>query len=97
MNKIIALLLVCALLGATVPLAGAAQTGRGGLLGFLGGCCFGIRTGAAYNDGKEIHPLREWLMLIPIVNIVIAVWNGIDGMNGVTTKDLAAQYGAMYY
>jgi hypothetical protein len=32
-----------------------------------------------------------------VVNIVFAVWNGIDGMNGMTTADYAKQYGSMYY
>lgn len=96
MKKIIAVLLIAVLCAGSVQAAGKAE-GRGGFMGFLAGCCFGIRAGGAYNNGKEIHPLREWLGLVPIVNIVIAVWNGIDGMNGVTTKDLAAQYGANYY
>ena len=97
MKKIIAALLIAILCAGSVQAAGKAAEGRGGFMGFIAGCCFGIRAGGAYNDGKEIHPLREWLGLVPIVNIVIAVWNGIDGMNGVTTKDLAAQYGANYY
>ena len=56
----------------------------------------GIRAGADYNSGKEIH-WREWCMLIPYVNIVFAIWNGIDGANGVTRADYASQYGGMFY
>jgi hypothetical protein len=35
--------------------------------------------------------------LIPIFNLVVGIMNGIDGMNGLTTKDMAAKYGATYY
>jgi hypothetical protein len=31
------------------------------------------------------------------VGIVFAIWNGVDGAQGVTTSEYAAQYGAMYY
>jgi hypothetical protein len=74
----------------------AAEKGRGGAMGFIAGCCFGIRSAGAYNDGKEVH-WREWVMLVPFVNIIFAVMNGIDGMDGTTTADLAAQYGSTYY
>jgi hypothetical protein len=73
-----------------------AGTGRGGFMGFIAGCCFGIRSGAAYNDGKDIH-WREWVLLIPIANIGFAIWDGVQGAQGVTTSDLAAEYGSMYY
>lgn len=97
MKKVIVCLLVLALLGAATPsFAAKAGAGRGGFMGFIAGCCFGIRAGAAYNDGKEIH-WREWVLLIPYVGIVFAIWNGVEGAKGVTTKDLAARYGAMYY
>ena len=36
-------------------------------------------------------------MLVPIANIVFSVWNGIDGANGMQTKDYAQKYGANYY
>lgn len=94
MKKLIVGLLVVVFLSSGLTVS--AQTGRGGFMGFIAGCCFGIRTAGAYNEGKEIH-WREWVMLIPYVNIVFCIWNGIDGANGVTTKDLAAKYGAMYY
>lgn len=96
MKKIIVCMLVVAFLMSTVSFVSAESSGRGGFMGFIAGCCFGIRSGGEYNSGKEIH-WREWVMLIPIANIVFAIWNGIDGANGVTTKDYAAQYGAMYY
>ena len=96
MKKLIACVLIVALLGASVDTFAAKGSGRGGFMGFIAGCCFGIRSGGEYNSGKEIH-WREWVMLIPIANIVFAVWNGIDGANGWTTKDYATQYGNAYY
>ena len=96
MRKITASLLVALMLAASTVSAAPTGSGRGGFMGFIAGCCFGLRAGAAYNDGKEIH-WREWCMLIPYVNIVFAVWSGIDGANGMTSGDLAAKYGATYY
>lgn len=99
MKKLVASLLIgLFVLMAVAPAASAADKGkgRGGFVGFIAGCCFGIRSGNAYNDGKEIH-FREWCRLIPYVNIVFAIWDGIDGAGGTTTADLAAKYGATYY
>jgi hypothetical protein len=96
MKKLIVGLLVLAFLLTGVNVSEAQASGRGGFMGFIAGCCFGIRAAGDYNQGKEIH-WREWVMLIPYVNIVFAIWNGIDGANGVTKTDLAAKYGAMYY
>jgi hypothetical protein len=73
-----------------------AGEGRGGLMGFIAGCCFGVRTGGDYNEGKEVH-WREWVMLVPFVNIVFAIWNGIEGAEGVTMGELGDRYGAMFY
>ncbi len=83
------------LLGSIGP-ALAVNEQRGGLMGFIAGCCFGVRSGGAYNDGKEFH-WRQWIRIIPLVNIVFAVWDGIDGANGMTTADYAKKYGAMFY
>ena len=96
MKKLAILALAGALIAGTASSTLAVNAQRGGLMGFVAGCCFGVRAGAAYNDGKEIH-WREWVMLVPIANIVCAIWTGIDGMNGMTTKDYAAQYGTSYY
>ena len=96
MRKVLAVLTAGALLGGSAMTASAMNENRGGLMGFIAGCCFGIRSGAAYNDGKEIH-FREWCRLIPYVNIVFAIWDGVDGAKGTTTADLASQYGATYY
>jgi hypothetical protein len=78
-----------------VPSYGA-EKGRGCVMGFLAGCCFGIRTAADYNSGLDVH-WREWVRLIPYVGIVFAVWDGIDGANGVTRASYAEQYGSTYY
>jgi len=97
MKKVMAgVMVVLMLMICIAPVAQAADQHRGGFMGFIAGCCFGIRAAGAYNSGKDIH-WREWCMLIPIVNIVFAIWNGIDGANGLTTADLAEQYGATYF
>lgn len=92
------LLVVLMLLLAAAPAAEAAAKGkgRGGFMGFIAGCCFGVRAGSAYNDGKELH-FREWCTIIPYVGIIFSIWNGIDCAKGTTTADLARQYGASYY
>ena len=94
MKFIASLLVVVMVLLACAPVVSA--KGEGGPMGFLIGCCFGIRSGAAYNDGKDLH-WREWVLLIPVASLVVAIMNGLDGMNGLTTKDMANQYGANFY
>lgn len=96
MKVIASLLVVLMVMLCLAPAAAAAGSGQGGFMGLLVGCCFGIRSGAAYNDGKDLH-WREWGMIIPFVNLVVSIMNGLDGMNGLTTADMAAQYGANYY
>lgn len=95
-KKISVLLVLIMAFMVVTPRAAVAGEGRGGFMGFISGCCFGIRAAGDYNEGKEIH-WREWCMLIPGVGFVFAIWNGIDGANGVTTAELAQQYGSMYY
>jgi len=95
MKKIMACSLMGLFLFQAVPLADA-QSQRDGLTGLLVGCCFGIRTAGQYNEGKDLH-FRDWGRLIPFVNIVLAVWDGIEGAQGITTSDLQAQYGASYF
>lgn len=97
MKKMVASLMIALLvLSAVAPAASAANAERGGFMGFIAGCCFGIRAGNAYNDGKEIH-FREWCTIIPYVGVIFSIWNGIDCAGGSTTSDLAAKYGATYY
>ena len=78
------------------PAAVAAGRPTGGIEGFLIGCCFGVRSAAAHNDGKDLH-WREWIRIIPFASIIGAVFDAVDGMNGMTTANLAEQYGANYY
>ena len=95
MKKIICILLAVLMFGgAFAPVASARETG--GLAGFIIGCCFGARNGAAWNDGKSLH-WKDWGTIIPLAGIVIAIINGVDTMNGSTTSSLASQYGSQYY
>ncbi len=96
MKKTIACVMAALMLSLSAGTASAVNESRGGLMGFIAGCCFGIRAGGAYNEGKEIH-WREWIMLIPYVNIVFAIWNGVDGANGMSSSDYAKKYGSAFY
>jgi len=96
MKKLIACLAAGLLLLGAADSSLAVNEDRGGLMGFIAGCCFGIRSGAAYNDGKEVH-WREWVLLIPVANIVFSIWNGIDGANGMATEDYTRKYGAAFF
>ena len=95
MKKFIVGLLIVAFSLGSFNVVQAAE-GRGGFMGFIAGCCFGPRAAADYNDGLEIH-WREWLRLIPYLGIVFAIWDGVDGVQGTTTTDLAARYGSSFY
>lgn len=92
MKKLVVLMMAGIVLS-TATISQAAPEGRGGLMGFVAGCCFGIRSGGAYNSGKEIH-WREWIRIIPIIP---AILDGIDGANGMTTADYAKKYGSAFY
>ena len=94
MKTIAMLLVVLMALFAVTPATMARD--NGGLVGGIIGCCFGIRSAAAYNDGKDLH-WREWIRVIPLASIVGVVFDAVDGMNGTTTANLASQYGANYY
>lgn len=101
MKKIIAGMLVVAfILSVAMPVQAEESImkgeGRGGVMGFIAGCCFGIRAGSDYNDGKEVH-WREWVTLVPFVNIIFHLWNGVEGAQGVTRAQYAEQYGSIYY
>ena len=65
---------------------------RGGLVGGLYGCCFGLRGAAAYNDGKDVVAM-EWVDALLIGHI----WSFIQGWQGTTTADLREQYGASFF
>ena len=93
--KVIAMLLVALMVLVSFAPAAMAR-GNNGLAAGIIGCCFGVRSAAAHNDGKDLH-WREWIRIIPIANIVGMVFDAVDGMNGMTTKGLADQYGSNYY
>ena len=92
MKKVIALILIAAFTLTALPVQAQGYAGRGGFMGFIAGCCFGLRVGMAYNDGKEVH-WREWIRIFGLP----AIWDGVECSQGKTTTDFAAQYGAMYY
>jgi len=96
MKLVASLLILLMLFMVFAPAVSAAPERRGAMMGFIAGCCFGIRSAGAYNDGKDLH-WREWCGLIPVVGLVVAIMNGIDGMNGITTAELAKTYGSQYY
>lgn len=88
MKKITMAAMAAIMLATAVPaMAGDAQ--RGGLVGGIVGCCFGIRTAGDYNDGKDIS-VREWLRIVPLVGIVVAVLDCVDGYRGLTRSELHA-------
>ena len=90
-NSLIVVLAAAALAGA-VATAPAVNENRGGLMGFIAGCCFGMRAGAAYNDGKDVVAM-EWVDALLIGHI----WSFIQGWQGTTTADLREQYGASFF
>ena len=99
MKKLIAGSLIAVMvLGAAVPTQAemAKGEGRGGFMGFIAGCCFGIRAAGEYNEGKDIH-WREWCRYIPYVGIIFPIWSGIDGAQGVTRAQYVEQYGSHFY
>ena len=79
---------------AVTPIAAARENSC--IAGFFVGCCFGVRNAAAWNDGKQLH-WKDWGTIIPFAGWVVAIINGIDGMSGTTTADLASRCGSQYY
>ncbi len=50
--------------GTMTPLVQAANKEPGGFQGFLSGCCFGLRTGADYNDiGTGDRDFVSWFLV----------------------------------
>ncbi|MBP5787111.1 MAG: hypothetical protein J6Y19_04795 [Kiritimatiellae bacterium] len=66
--------------------------GRGGFMGGLHGCCFGLRGAAAYNDGKQMTAI-EWIDAL-LTSHIIAF---IQGWSGITTADLQQTYGSSFF
>lgn len=90
MKKIVTAIVAALTLATLVPVASAAPAeGRGGPLGGLIGCCFGIRAAADYNEGKTIA-VREWMRIVPFVSVVFAVIDCVDGWKGTTRSELHA-------
>ena len=94
MKKIGVFVLLGCLLFAVAPMQ--VEANRGGIGGFLVGCCFGLRTAGQYNEGKNLH-FRDWGRIIPYVGGVFAIWDGIEGAQGQTLSDLRSSYGAQYF
>ncbi len=86
MKKLIAITALSALLAAPAICAE-----KGGLGGACVGCCFGIRTVAAYNEGKKLH-VRDILDLLSIGRI----WSAISGYQGITTSELHSEAPAYF-
>ena len=84
------------LLAVPMQVQAQAASGRGGVAGFLVGCCFGVRTAGQFNAGKDLH-FRDWGRIIPYVGTIFAIWDGIEGAQGTTTSNLQASYGAQYF
>ncbi len=95
MRKIGVMVLMGVMLMASPSLTEANER-SGGIGGLLVGCCFGVRTAGAFNEGKDLH-FREWARIIPYVGAVFAIWDGIEGAQGMTTSQLQQNYGALYY
>ncbi len=97
MKKIVAGVLVAAMvLTVAAPIAQAKNAERGGVVGFFTGCCLGMRAGGDYNEGKSSH-WREWCRVIPYVGLIFAIWDGIEGAQGMTTAEYAETYGSTYF
>lgn len=87
MKKIIAIALIVSFVCAAVAPSAFAVKERepGGFVAGLVGCCFGIRTAAAYNSGKDLH-IRDILELLTIGHI----WSFFSAYGGMTSEDLHA-------
>ena len=99
MKKLVACLMIgLFVLMVVAPAAEAKKENaqKGDAMAFIAGCCFGIRSGAAYNEGKDLH-WREWGLLIPGFDLYVWWINGYDTYNGIKSKDLVSKYGANFY
>lgn len=63
-KTLVGLIAAVMLTTALVPVSQAANANPGGFQGFLAGCCFGIRTGADYNDlGTGKREYISWFLV----------------------------------
>ena len=93
--------LMVSVLGITLLLPVATQangSGRavGGAPAFFIGCCFGLREGTMWNEGADLH-WREWSTIIPVVGGLVAIWNGIECAQGLTSRQFVEQFGVNWY
>jgi hypothetical protein len=98
MKKFVAICCVLALALTLCPSVSQAKVSRqpGGIAPFFIGCCWGLREGTEWNEGAGMH-WREWCRIVPLVNIVIAIWDGIECAQGVTAHEWAQKNGANWY
>jgi hypothetical protein len=97
MKRLVAAVLLAVMLLSPFAVQSAkAATEPGSFPAFFLGCCFGMRVGSEWNEGKEVH-WREWGVLIPVAGFFLALWNGVDCYNGMTSKDFAKQYSTNWY
>jgi hypothetical protein len=98
MKNVFVLLLAGVMLFSLCSLSAPAKSNRepGGPAAFIVGCCWGIREGSQWNEGSDMH-WREWCRIVPIVNIVIGIWDGLECYDGVTAREWADQNGANWY
>lgn len=86
-------MVLMALMAAMVAMpAISAEKARGGFIGGIYGCCFGVRGAAAYNDGKDVIAM-EWIDAI----VTAHIWAFIKGWSGTTTADLRKDYGDRFF
>ncbi len=88
MKKFIAIAVLAAFIAA--PAVRAADE-PGGLGSCCVGYCFGIRTVAAYNEGKKLH-VRDVLDLLGIGRL----WSALSGYQGITTSELQKEAPAYF-
>ncbi|MBM4149627.1 MAG: hypothetical protein FJ224_11405 [Lentisphaerae bacterium] len=97
------LAIVLTIVPSTVQAAGSTRE-PGGILAFFVGCCWGIREGTEFNDGRNLH-WREWVPLavaiVPYVGGiamgVFRIWDGVQCAGGMTTREFSEQYGTNWY
>ena len=98
MKKIVAVSCVALVLLGVCAFNAEAKVNRepGGLSAFVVGCCWGIREGSQWNEGADMH-WREWMRIVPFVNLVIGIWDGLECYQGMTAHEWADRYGANWY
>ncbi len=98
MKKVAVFICLAVALLALAPAPADAKVNRqpGGIPAFFIGCCWGLREGTEWNEGADLH-WREWMRIVPYVNIVFALWDAIECGQGMTAHDWAAKNGANWY